>query len=253
MAPVIAFPYNDPERRLFPHLQAILPDLKQHIERIYICPPLFTRRYAEIMAWLEADDFFTILPVDRELRVGELFAYLYTHVANSEPPDQIIHLCYLDRVAFALEGEYRVQFLADVESLTHQDLPLIFQRSARAWKTHPENYSRLEGFVTQVGMNLFGQALDYGWCHMVITARQLRQVIPKVTHTGISMVAEMVLHLQPDIQTRDVDWLAWEDPFILGRDPAELKCERENSPEETEKRLSYVLPMVDALTRFTKR
>jgi hypothetical protein len=74
----------------------------------------------------------------------------------------------------------------------------------------------------------------------------------KVTHPGLSMVAEMILHLQHHVHTREVDWLVWEDPFILGRDPAELKQERENSIDETEKRLSYVLPMVEALVRFSK-
>jgi hypothetical protein len=204
------------------------------------------------MAWLESDAFFTILPLDRELRAGELFAYLYANAANAETPEQIIHLCYLDRVAFALDGEYREQFLVDLDSLSEGDLPLIFQRSAKAWQTHPQNYARLEGMVTRVGQNLFGLTLDYGWCHMVITAGRLREILPRVTHAGISMVAEMVLQLQPDIKTRDVDWLAWEDPFILGRDPAELKRERETSLEETEKRLDYVLPMVDALTKYIR-
>lgn len=64
------------------------------------------------------------------------------------------------------------------------------------------------------------------------------------------MVAEMILHLQDDIHTREVDWLAWEDPFIFERDADELKRERENNLEETQKRLSYVLPIVELLTRF---
>jgi len=48
-----------------------------------------------------------------------------------------------------------------------------------------------------------------------------------------------------------VDWLAWEDPMILSRDAAELKRERENSLDETQKRLSYVLPMIETLTRLS--
>ena len=253
MAPVIAFPYHDPDGRLFVHMQAILPVLKIHFERVHICLSPNTQRQAGITAWLSADDFFTILPLERELPAGEHFAYLYTHVAQVEQPETIVHLCYPDRVAFALQGEYRSQFLADIDSISPETLPLIFQRSARAWQTHPQNYARLEGFVTQVGQNLFGRALDYGWCHMVLTAGLLRQVMPKVTHPGISMVAEMVLHMQHYIRTQEVDWLAWEDPFIQGRDTAELKRERENSLEETEKRLAYVLAMVDALTRFARK
>ncbi|HEY5269186.1 MAG TPA: hypothetical protein VII97_02540 [Anaerolineales bacterium] len=251
MKPALAFPYHDPDSTYFPHLQAILPDLKGHFERAYVCPPLSTRHQVGIMNWLEADRFFTVLPLEKPMQVGEHFAYLYQNAAQAAPPEQALHLCYVDRLSFALETQFREQFLADVDLLTDSDLPLIFQRSPKAWATHPENYSRLEGFVTQVGENLFGRRLDYGWCHLVIHAGELRAIMSKVTHPGLSMVAEIILHLQHHVHTREVDWLAWEDPFILDRDPGELKREREGSLAETEKRLSYVLPMVDALTKFS--
>lgn len=157
-----------------------------------------------------------------------------------------------DRLAFALEGNHRKQFLADVDSLTLADVPLIFQRSAEAWATHPQNDARLEGFVTQTGEVLFGKTLDYAWCHLVARAGELREVMPRVTHPGLSMVAEMVLQMQHHIQTRNDDWLAREDPFIHRRDAAELKSERENSVREYEVRLSYCLPMVDALIKFAR-
>lgn len=47
----------------------------------------------------------------------------------------------------------------------------------------------------------------------------------------------MVLHLEKELQTKDVDWLAWEDPFIYKKDPEQLRAEREGSLEETYKRL----------------
>jgi hypothetical protein len=155
-------------------------------------------------------------------------------------------------VAFALEGEYRDSFLADVDSLSANDLPLIFQRSQLAWETHPQNYRELEGIVTSVGKNLFGLELDYGWCHIVVHAGQLCEIMPLVKNPDLSMVAEMIFYMQDNIQTRDVDWLAWEDPFIFKRDAAELKYERENSLIETNKRLKYVLPMLETLTRLSR-
>jgi hypothetical protein len=154
-------------------------------------------------------------------------------------------------VSFALEGGYRNSFLADVELLTADDLPLIFHRSQYAWETHPQNYRQLEGIVTAVGRNLFGKELDYGWCHIVIQAKQLREIMLLVKNPDLSMVAEMIFYMQEDIKTRDVDWLAWEDPFILGRDANELKREREESLDETNKRLKYVLPMLETLTRLS--
>ena len=252
MKPAIAFPFNDPDGTMFHHLQIILPDLKEHFERAYIAPPLSTLQQVEHIEKLQADDFFTIFPVDREMRIGEHFTYLYQRTAEAANPQQIIHLCYLDRMAFALEGEYRISFLADIDSLSANDTPIIFQRSQLAWETHPQNYRELEGIVTTVGKNLFGKELDYGWCHIAVQAKQLHKIMRLVKNPDLSMVAEMIFYLQDNIKTRDVDWLSWEDPFILSRDAAELKRERENSLAETNKRLRYVLPMIETLTRFSK-
>jgi hypothetical protein len=66
------------------------------------------------------------------------------------------------------------------------------------------------------------------------------------------MVAEMIYYLQSHIQTRAVDWLSWEDPFILQHDATKLKQERENSLEETHRRLSYALPMIQRLTMLSQ-
>ena len=252
MRPALVFPFNDPYGTLFPHLQSILPDLKRHFERAFICPPLSTVQRVGQMAKLQADEFFTIFQVDKLLSVGEHFAYLYQCAADTAPSDQPLHLCYIDRLAFALEGDYRDAFLADVDALNIEVLPLIFQRSEVAWVTHPKNYREIEGMVTTVGRHLFGRELDYAWCHIVVQAAQLRRIMPLVKNTDLSIVAEMVFHLQHLIQTRDVDWLAWEDPFILSRDAVKLKHERENSFEETQKRLSYALPMIETLTRLAQ-
>ena len=251
MQPALAFPFNDPDGTMFDHLQTILPDLKSHFERAYICPPLSTQKLSEPMQQLRSDDFFMVFPADREMQIGEHFAYLYRRAAQAAPPEQILHLCYLDRLAFALEGEYRDSFLQDIDSLSVDNVPLIFQRSEHAWETHPRNYRELETMVTTVGRNLFGKDLDYAWCHIAVRAGELREIMPFVKNLDLSMVAEMIFYLQETIHTHDVDWLAWEDPFILGREAAKLKHEREKSLQETQKRLNYVLPMIDTLTRLS--
>ena len=251
MKPALAFPYADPDGTLFPHLQAILPDLKEHFERAYLCPPLSTIRHIAHIQQLQVDDFFTIFAVDHDMPIGEHFQYLYHRAAKVAHPDQIIHLCYLDRIAFALEGEYRDAFLTDIDSLSDADVPIIFQRSQLAWDTHPQNYRQLEVMVTTVGKNLFGVELDYAWCHIAARAAQLCEIMPVVQNADLSMVAEMIFYMQDDIKTRDVDWLAWEDPFILSRDADELKREREMSLDEMNKRLRYVLPMIETLTRLS--
>ncbi len=235
----------------FPHLQVILPDLKRHFAGAFITLPQSTRRrYAGNAQFLEQDNFFTCFHIRSEEPVGDHFAFLYRQAALAANPEQILHLCYPDRLAYALRTGYREQFLADVDRLQEEHLPLIFHRSATAWVTHPKNYFELESFVTNVGQALFGKKLDFGWCHFVIQAQQLRKIMPLIKKHDLSMVAEMILPIRENVNTREVDWLAWEDPFILGRDAVELKQERENSLAETQKRLSYVLPMVEMLVKF---
>ncbi len=215
MRPALAFPFNDPDGTMFHHLQAILPDLKEHFERLYISPPPATQQHSEHMQQMQADDFFTIFPADCEMQVGERFAYLYQRAAEAAPADQLIHLCFLDRLSFALEGEYREACLADIDSLSVRDVPLIFQRSEPAWETHPRNYRDLEGIVTTVGRSLFGRELDYAWCHLVVRAEQLREIIPRVKNSSLSMVAEMVFYLQESARGR---WTGWRGriPLCLG-------------------------------------
>jgi hypothetical protein len=251
MKPALVFPFSDPDGTMFPHLQAILPDLKEHFERAFLTIPQSTLEgQPENVRLLERDDFFKLFSISSEAPVGDHFVFLYRQAAFTAQPEQILHLCYLDRLSFALRTEYRERFLADVDVVTEEHLPLIFHRSDSAWATHPKNYFELESFVTDIGQTLFGKTLDYGWCHFVIQAGQLREVMPLIKKHDLSMVAEMILHVQADVKTREVDWLAWEDPFIEGRDANELKRERENSLAETGKRLSYVLPMVELLTKF---
>ena len=252
MRPALAFPYADPDGTMLPHLQAILPDLKEHFDRAYISPPPSTLEWLEPTGQILTDDFFAVFPTEGHKLIGERFAYVYQRAAEMAHPDQPIHLCYVDRLSFALEGQYRSAFLADVDTLAADDLPLIFQRSQAAWETHPKNYRDIEEMVTTVGRHLFGQDLDYAWCHLVVQAGQLREIMPHVQNLDLSMVAEMIYYLQATVKTRAVDWLAWEDPFILNRDATELKREREQSLVETHKRLNYVIPMLETLTRLAR-
>jgi hypothetical protein len=251
--PALTLPFTDPAGIIFPHLQAILPDLKQHIEKAYLTISKGTQAgQPKNVRLLESDNFFQLFFLDSEMQVGDHFSFLYRHTASVAPPEQILHLCYPDRLSFALHAGFREQCLADIDGLRKEHLPLIFQRSDKAWSTHPKNYFEIESFMTRIGQTLFGKSLDYGWCHFAIQAKQLRKIMPLIKKHDMSMVAEMILYVQSDVKTCEVDWLAWEDPFILGRDADELKRERENSLAETQKRLSYVLPIVELLTKFSK-
>jgi hypothetical protein len=248
MLPSAAMPMNDPSGLLFPHLRAITADLKRLFDTVYLSVPLATqRRQPQEMAWLEREPFFRVTCYNEVIMVGDDFLTLYETAARQSDAQQIIHLCYLDRVAFALQSAHRQPFINDLSSLRAQHTPMIYTRSAAAWQTHPENYYEFESMVTAAGKRLFGRSLDYAWCHIAIQAGRLLEVLPTIKRRDMAHVAEYILAARDEAQVKAVDWLAWEDPFILGRDYEELKQEREQSLYESHKRLAYAIPMLELL------
>jgi hypothetical protein len=252
MRPALVLPLHDPEGIFLPHLRTITPDLKQVFERALLSvSPRTLEKHSGSIDLIAADPFFRLSARAADGPVGDQFAALYAWAAADCPAEQMLHLCYIDRLAFALETGHRQACLADIRSTQEENTPLIFQRSEAAWQSHPQNYRKIEGFVTALGEILFGRSLDYAWCHLAIPAAQLGHILPSVKSHDLAMVAEMILAIQDRARTRTVDWLEWEDPFIYAKDPQVLKTEREQSPLETQKRLAYALPMMDALMQFS--
>jgi len=248
LLPAAVLPIHDPEGITLPHLVRILPVLKTTFAQAIInIPPSTRRTQSEAVQQLERDSFFIISSVYNETPVGDHFRSLYTFAARHCPPEQVLHLCYVDRLAFALQTHHRQSFLDNVQAVTAEHTPLIFHRSAAAWDTHPRNYRDIEGMVTRAGEWLFHKTLDFAWCHLAVQAGQLAEVMARTHQSDLSIVAEIVLAMLKNVHTKDVDWLAWEDPFILGCEPQALRNERENDPAETRKRLAYALRMMQVL------
>ena len=237
----LVMPVHDPKRIFLPHLERVTPAIKQH----------FTGAVVSVAsgenARLLADPFYHLVTVASSLPVGAQFHALYRHAAETCPPEAVLHLCFADRLVFQVAGEFRESFFDSIRELRPESLPLIFQRSPAAWATHPRNYREIESAISTVARWVFGRTLDIAWCHVAVEAGNLKKILPAIRRTDMSMMAEIILQLHKDIKTEDVDWLAWEDPFILGREAGELMREREESLEETRKRLAYALPMMDVL------
>lgn len=255
MLPVAVIPIHDPPGTLFPHLAVITPALKTLFAQVFISINVITQQtQPEQVAKLEADPFFQVTKHKMPMPIGEEFSILYANAASACAPTQVLHLCFPDRVAFALQSKYSREFIADIQAVTPSQTPLLFQRSATAWQTHPRNYYDLEQMVTQAGSWLFGKSLDFAWCHIALQAQQLQHILPQIRHSNATFgfFAQFVLALREQVATQDVDWLAWEDPFILSRDAQTLKAERETDLTETYKRLSYVIPMLQLLDAASK-
>ena len=255
MKPIAVIPMNDPTGLNFLLLRGITPQLKHVFERVFVSVGVPTAQgQPEDVLWLKREPFFVPLFHVFEMPVGADFLALYKFAAESTDPEELLHLCFIDRLAFALQTGYRESFLADITAVTPDMAPLLFERSQLAWETHPQNYREFEQMIRRTGEWLLGESWDFAWCYMVIQAKQLQALIPNVMRDDISFIAELVVLQRDRLHTREVDWLAWEDPFILNRDPQELKQEREQSEAECLKRLDYVSGMLDVLqTAVTKK
>jgi hypothetical protein len=255
MRPNIVMPMADPKGILFPHLETVTDQLKALFEAAYVSiTPATQHAQGRDCEWLQSDSFFRVYEHPKQTTtIGDDFLPLYGYAAASSAPTQMLHLCYVDRVAYALQSEYKEQFCHDIRELGAGTLPLIFQRSTDAWQTHPQNYRELEQMVTRVGELLFGRSLDFAWCHLAIQAGELRRILPDIHARDFSFEAEMVLLMRDSVITKDVEWLAWEDPFIEEREAQALKAQREASIAETNKRLSYVVPMLQLLRQSALR
>jgi len=251
MKPAIVFPFHDPKGEMVPHLKRISPLLKQIFSEAFLSiTPATAASSPEDTDRLTTDNFFNLVFLEHDLPVGLQFKALYRCAARARLPERILHLCFIDRLAFALQTNHQTQFIKDVSSLNGESIPTIFQRSAKAWDTHPRNYTEVEKFVTTIGELLLGQSFDFAWCHLAIRASQLAEILPYVKADDLSMMTEIILQIKEELSSQDVDWLAWEDPFILSCDAAELKRIREESVEETQKRLAYTTPMVQRILEY---
>jgi hypothetical protein len=248
MLPTIVFPFHDTDGLMFSHLETITPQLKEIFAQAFVSISLLTQQVQmERINQLEADEFFRLNFNEPNTMIGDHFLAVYRNAVTHCSPEQVLHLCTIDRVAFALQSEHQDQFIQDIQAASNEPVPVLFQRSQAAWETHPRNYREIEHLAIRTGKILFNQSLDFVWCHLVIQAQQLGKILPHLKHHDLSVVAEMVLLLKDKMKTKDVDWLAWEDPFIFSREPDEMKREWENSRQESRKRLGYTIPILQLL------
>ncbi len=252
--PVIVSPFHDPSGLLFEHLRSMTPALKQNFGRVYlsISPPT-EQRQTENLAWVQADPFFAVNFNRPETLPGDHYLGGYRHAVEACASDRIFHLCDLDRIAFALNTSHREAYLADVQfaNAKARHAPVLFQRSEQAWSTYPQIYRQIEDLIIQVGEILFSETYEFAWSYMVMRAGQLKTLLPKIKSHDFGILIEVVLMLREQLVRKPVDWLAWEDPYIFGRDPDEMRRARDNSKEETYKRLRGMLPFFEHFLSVT--
>ena len=153
MKPAIVMPLSDPKGMAFEQLARILPQLKAEFDTAIVSIPRETRqKQADRVAWLRADSFFELLDLEEPMPVGVEFLALYRLATQACHPQQTLHLCFIDRVAFGLQSRYREQMLGRHSAIGWKiSTDYYFKRSSLAWQSHPANYRRLEQMVDRSG------------------------------------------------------------------------------------------------------
>jgi hypothetical protein len=243
MLPAIVLPFHDPQAIMLPYLWQLDSWLKLTFTHAYLGLSHPTRlNQPAAVDRLQRDPFYRLTFNEPGSGPGQHYRAVYQSAVEGCSPVQRLHLCDFDRPAFALSTAYRQAYLDDLAWADAQNPPVLFQRTPAAWATYPDNYREIEGLVARVGELLYGQTYDIGWSYLVLQASDLAWVLPQLNSLDFGVLIEVLLLLRPRLLTRPVDWLAWEDPFILGREAGELRLERSRSQAETVKRLRGLLP-----------
>ncbi|MBN1811987.1 MAG: hypothetical protein JXA14_09145 [Anaerolineae bacterium] len=247
---VLTFPYYDPNGRYNHAFQRQLKTLQSAFDMVCVsvAPPT-GRDNGGFVHYLEAQGCAVFdNPIGATIgdQSREALRLALQHAQAQQP----IFFGFLDRILFALETEWRWQFLQDLK-VYHTAEFLVFERSQAAWGTHPANYREIEQMVSRMFELLCGRPIELMPCALLLSHNTASSILGQSTSPSHEVWAEWALLAMKNgipITTRKVDWLAWEHPYWEGIDPDELKHRQEASTDEVIKRIKMNVPVALMLT-----
>lgn len=247
---ILTFPYHDPDGTYNNVFRRRLPELQSTFSAI--CASTTAPTAAQNASFVDELEQAGCLVTRHQpdSLLGEHFREALRLAVCASKEDSEIYFGFIDRVLYAFESEWKAPFLADLDAC-HQ-LPLVtFERTPYAWSTHPDNYREIEQMVSRMGERLLGTNIEYGLCGLSLLAQTAETLLSHSTSPAIEILGEWILlaakHGIP-IATRQVDWVLWEDPYWAGVPHKQLKAEREQSAEETIRRIRMNAPFMLLLT-----
>jgi hypothetical protein len=242
---ILSFPYYDPEGRYNRAFQRQLETLQSAFDAVCVSVASPTGKgNASFVSYLKTQGC-GVFDNPAKATIGnqsrEALRLALAHAKTGQP----IFFGFLDRILFALETEWRWQFLQDLTVYRTVEF-LVFERSQSAWDTHPANYREIEQMVSRVFELFCGQSIELMPCALLLSYDAASGILNQSSSPSYEVWAEWTLLAMKNgipVTTRKVDWLAWEHPHWQGVDPAELKRCREASPDEVVKRIEMNVPV----------
>ena len=245
---ILTFPYYDPSGQYNRTFQRQLDALQSAFDAVCVsvAPPT-GKDNADFVRYLKAQSCAVFdnpakATIGDQSREALRLALQYT--------DQSIFFGFLDRILFALETEWRWQFLQDIEVYRTAKF-LVFERAQIAWNTHPANYREIEQMVARMFELFCGRSIELMPCALLLSYDAASAILSQSTSPHCQVWSEWILLAMKNgipVTTRKVDWLAWEHPYWDNVDPDELRRCWESSPDEVIKRIKMNVPVASMLT-----
>ncbi len=247
--PILSFPYHDPAGKFNDYIRQSLPRLKEIFSHICIsATPSTYEINKEFVDFLEKEGCLVYRNVENS-SIGDHYRNALQLAVDIEG-DNKIFFSFIDRLVYILNTDVLDQFTEDMQ--TNFIDVVLYERSEKAWQTHPANYREIEQTVNKLGSFLIGEEVELGTCGFSIYSDIARQILPQSIADSYSAGTEWILliyllGIKPAIIK--VDWLSWEDPFVEKISPQQLKVEREQDRNEYIKRLEMNIPFINLLVQ----
>jgi len=235
---ILTLPHHDPNGKFNSKLKENLPRLQTLFNGICISiSPITYRDNKNFIDILTLNKVNTFVNTEGS-SIGDHYRNALKLAINISQENEYVHFGFLDRILFALE-KYTDNYLTDIIKPPKSDL-LVFERSKSAWSTHPSNYEHIEKHITKMFSYLLHKELDLNFCALTIKTEKAKIILKNSVSNSYNVAGEWIIDALTDkmsLTTKKVDWLSWEDPYWEKISPTKLKTIRENSSEETYKRL----------------
>jgi hypothetical protein len=242
---ILTFPYYDPGGRYNHAFHRHLQTLQSAFDAVCVSVASPTRKgNAGFVRYLEAQGC-GVFDNPAGATIGDQSREALRLALARAQAGQPIFFGFLDRILFALETEWRWQFLQDLTVYRTAEF-LVFERSQASWDTHPANYREIEQMISRIFELFSGRSIELMPCALLLSYDAASSILSQSSSPSCEVWAEWMLLAMKNgipVTTRKVDWLAWEHPHWQGIDPAELKRCREASPDEVVKRIEMNVPV----------
>jgi len=246
---ILAITHHDPTGKFNNYIKNSLSKLQEIFTHICISttPPTIEKN-GEFLNFLEKSGCI-VYKNEIDSNIGDHYRNSLKTACDIDGNNKIF-FGFIDRILFALNNGYSTQFIEDINN-SATDM-VLFERSEKAWQTHPVNYRNIEQTVNKLGSFLVGKEVELATCGFSTYSNIAKKILEQSKADSYSAGAEWILiafllGFKPTI--KKVDWLSWEDPYIENIPLEQLKSMKETDKYEFIKRLEMNIPFIDLLVQ----